>query len=231
MIHPYSNTDDVLLITTGGTIDAAPYPVRQESDGSIRVLAPGDAVNSELSSAAMYLSSHPKWGGHVTHLSPAIGKLNKDSKHFSADDLQRLAEIIKTSRHQKILVTMGTDWLSQNAAYIEEFLQESGKSVVFTGAFVPMRNDDPHAGLSDGARNLDTAMETLLAQESGVSIVIPRSLDQRHTAQIWQPGDKVKDMDAQCFVDMPKADDAQRDRTWRDAHAHALEKRDVSFTR
>lgn len=128
-----------LLLTMGGTIDAAPYP-----DGGT---PPGNITPTSDARACAAMRD-------IISDVVCIPICNKDSKDLNATDMNALANAI-TSAHgyDRIIVTMGTDCLPDVARAIKARAQHLICPVVFTGAFVPLANGMK----SDGIDNLRKA--------------------------------------------------------------------------
>jgi L-asparaginase/Glu-tRNA(Gln) amidotransferase subunit D len=152
---------DILLITTGGTIDAQPYldplspPLNCEPLHRDRSIVP-DAVKKLF---PLHLDSH--------------FVCNLDSKQVENNHLNCIANIIKGHSHKNIIVTCGTDRMPEIARRIDsaigQELREQDRRVIFTGAMIPLSN----GSCSDGWNNLKTALENIETYPAGVGLVVP----------------------------------------------------------
>lgn len=146
----------ILVITTGGTIDAEPYESTPE-DVTVRKdsLIPQACAEMGIEEGLDFFH----W-------------LQKDSKKISAQDLEDLANIIRSDDHQCFLITHGTDAMPENSRGLQTLLRDSGKKVIITGAMTPLSHGINH---SDGYRNLEVAVTALRHPEflsDNVSVVM-----------------------------------------------------------
>jgi L-asparaginase len=146
---------DILIIMTGGTIDAEAYPDP--------VRPPRYAI--------------PLKDSIVPHVVEELGYeadcrffqwMMKDSKDFSEMEIYALSVFIEQRRAQHIIVTHGTDRMPENARQLKTLLKGSGKTTVITGAMVPLANGKN----SDGYDNLRYAIEHIESWPPGVHVVM-----------------------------------------------------------
>ena len=147
----------ILVLTMGGTIDAAAY----ES-------TPVDVAPLERSLVPEALDALGYAGKYeIVHL------CRKDSKYMSSADLEDAAyHILCRPDIDHVVITHGTDTMPQHARFLHHKLQEwnvePGKTIVFTGAMKPLT----HGPESDGWRNLQVAMDNISRYAEGVHIVM-----------------------------------------------------------
>lgn len=162
---------DILVITTGGTIDSfydpqdgTPYQVPQGKDSAI----PFALRELEL-------------GGRCR----VHALCNKDSKDVGRRELYEIAALLRRhSALKKVIITHGTDTMPLNARALEAICEQqhlNGRTIIFTGAMEPLRDADlairPDA---DGWQNLRRAVQEADRQPAGSYIVINNQL---HKAQ------------------------------------------------
>jgi L-asparaginase len=170
---------DTLIIMTGGTIDAEAYP---------------DPLNPPKDAAMLKTSLIPevvwemKGGSECDFLSWKA----KDSKHFTREDMEDLAKIIRTSHARHIIITHGTDAMAEHSREISALLQRqdhtlrrdkpsgahdrfirgehpaTDKVVVFTGALMPLANGSE----SDAYKNLEYILRNIHRWPPGVRAVM-----------------------------------------------------------
>src|SRR5882762_8698825 len=99
----------VLVITTGGTIDAERHPVVEG-----KVVPPPDVTVLPQSGVQAYIHSSA-WARRCQTESFAA----EDSKYLNNQELINLAARIREAPQQRILVTMGTDQMAHHAAALE----------------------------------------------------------------------------------------------------------------
>lgn len=179
----------ILVIITGGTIDAEPYAATPE-----RVTPLAQSVIPAVLRAMGYTDCdfYP-W------------KM-KDSQEFTPDDMRDLADIICADTSEAFLVTHGTDAMKANALQLEKYVQGSGKTVFFVGAMEPLK----HGVASDGPENLKYALDTIAqvkAQMGEGVFIIGRGekADGTFGACMFRPNEVEKDKTRKLFVPI-KAD-------------------------
>nr|BDT28890.1 asparaginase [Bacteriovorax sp. HI3] len=130
---------DVLLITTGGTIEKT----YDEFDGSLenRGTSIKNRILSKLRLPYTNILVHPL--------------LSKDSLYMDDADRQLICETIAEDlkREAPIVVLHGTDTMALTAEYCFLRIKDPAVPVVFTGAMVPMGFDD-----TDATQNVTEAL-------------------------------------------------------------------------
>lgn len=147
-------SNDILVINTGGTIDAEPYLVMPRV-----VMVLKDSVIPETLDELGFKDQYRYYE-----------LLKKDSKKFTELDLTHLAETIKKADEDLVVMTHGTDYMPENARFLKEALKGSGKTLVITGAMAPIMNEKRGWGKSNGFDNLTLAMNEVKTQEPDVYI-------------------------------------------------------------
>ncbi len=145
------NREDIILITTGGTIDKS----YDESDGSLTNKE--SILNKEILS---YLRL-PYTKVHVFNI------INKDSLHFTDYDRNILVKTLSVQLEKKcpIIVLHGTDTMAKSAEYCMRTLGEVSSTIVFTGAMKPMGFTD-----SDAFQNVTEALMASKILSPGIYI-------------------------------------------------------------
>lgn len=130
---------DILLITTGGTIEKT----YNESDGSLENR--GTVIKNKISQKLRL----PYTNIEVLPL------LSKDSLYMTDADRVLICETIKKNLKQKkpIVVLHGTDTMSLTAEYCFNHIQKPSVPIVFTGAMIPLGFED-----SDATQNVTEAL-------------------------------------------------------------------------
>jgi L-asparaginase len=141
---------DVLVLTTGGTID------KQYFDALSRYQIT-DTIVAKLLTIA-----------RVTHPHRVQELLRKDSLELTEEDRVRIVEHVRHSDCSRIVITHGTDTMSLTA---QALVGIRHKTIVLTGALVPGR-----FGESDAAFNLGMAFAAVQVAEAGVYIVMNGSV-------------------------------------------------------
>jgi len=88
-----------------------------------------------------------------------------DSLEMTDDDRQLIARQCQNSDEDKIIITHGTDTMSETAAFIAK--ETNGKTIVLTGAMIPYK-----FGSSDGLFNLGSALAFVQALPNGVYVAM-----------------------------------------------------------
>ena len=150
-----------LLINSGGTLDSIPYRV-----------TPKDVIMNDPSVVPSVLDQL-QWNGAVHYCEWE----RKDSKKFSKLELLKLAQKIQGVKEELVIVTHGTDAMPENAQFLKmmkRFFPD--KTVVFTGAMVPVMNERKGYEKTDAFENLQTAMTLGSQAEPGVYIAYEGAL-------------------------------------------------------
>ena len=158
--------DEILVLTTGGTID------KQYFD-ALSQYAITDTVITRLLET-----------GRVAHPFRVEEVMRKDSLDIDAGDREALAERIEECASTSIVITHGTDTMTETAARLARI---PGKTMVLVGALTPARFAE-----SDATFNLGMAFATAQVAAPGVYITMNGSVFR---------GDKVvKDRELGRFV-------------------------------
>ncbi len=185
----------ILLIRTGGTIDAEPYPDPKEPP---QFITPLPAAESLIMDTVKGLPNADKVDG-LTWVDWQERKFVKDSQKFEPEDIQALADIIKADHRKYFVLTHGTDGMVKNASALQEALKGTDKVVAFTGAMVPLAmegKNDPAGNKihSDGVSMLQFTLQNIESQKSGV-YVVARNAHTRQS-QFFAPQTVQKDKES-----------------------------------
>ncbi len=154
------NTDGITIIATGGTIDKIYFDAKSEYE-----VGPPNAIE-------MLEKFNLQIPYSITSL------MRKDSLDLTKEDREKIATAVATEESNKIIITHGTDTISETARHIISQRAAEGKTVVLTGALLPAMFTS-----SDAIFNLGCAIGTVQTAASGVYIV--------RNGRVF-PGDKVK---------------------------------------
>jgi len=150
MIEP-----SILVLTTGGTIDKVYFDAL--SDFQV-----GHSVVEELLKEA-----------HVTAPYDIIEVLRKDSLELTDADRALIHDTIEQHRQTRIVITHGTDTMTDTARRLADFTQavdqrvNPSRTIVLTGALSPAR-----FARTDAAFNVGMAFAAVQSLSSGVYIVM-----------------------------------------------------------
>ena len=140
------DTDPILVLTTGGTID------KQYFDALSKYQITDSIVTRLLEVARV---RHP-------HLVEEV--LRKDSIDITDEDRAQIVEHVRRAKHSRVVITHGTDTMTVTATALASI---AGKTIVLTGALAPARFSE-----SDAAFNLGMAFATAQTAAQGVYIAI-----------------------------------------------------------
>jgi len=138
---------------------------------SVRVLVTGgtfDKDYDELSGRLSFRRTHvPEMLRQGRSRVPArvTTLMMKDSLFMTAADRRRILQACRRAREKSIVVTHGTDTMTETAAVLGRGL--AGKTVVLTGAMRPYR-----FGSSDGMFNLGSALSFAQVLPAGVYVAM-----------------------------------------------------------
>ncbi len=136
----------IQIFTTGGTIDKVYFDATSEyeiGDPTIPHIFKDVGVHAEYE---------------------LLSLMRKDSLELSAEDRAEIRRQCEASKHERILITHGTDTMCETAEYL---MGLEGKTIVITGALSPAR-----FRVTDAVFNLGLAMGAVQSQPNGVYIAM-----------------------------------------------------------
>ncbi len=154
----------ILVITTGGTIDALYHP--EDGTPSIVPLSDQTGIGKAL--------DHAGYKGEYD-LYPLC---QRDSKQIHTPTLQHIAHYIAEHDHDydSVIVTHGTDTMPVHARKLKALLAEyeiSPKTVIFTGGMEPLRDvKGQWRESADGWQHLSESMKLAQQHPAGVYLVV-----------------------------------------------------------
>jgi L-asparaginase len=163
---PIPAMQPVLVLTTGGTID------KQYFDATSQYQIADSFVPRLLGLA------------RVTHQFECRELLHKDSLDLADSDRALIVEAVRTSRFTRVVITHGTDTMTQTAQALRSV---EGKTIVLTGALAPARFNE-----TDAPFNLGMAFAAAQIAPPGVYIAMNGTL--------FRGDQVVKDRTQQRFV-------------------------------
>jgi L-asparaginase len=110
--------EPILIITTGGTIDKVYFDTLSE-------FAVGDSMVGDLLAEAKVRRSYD-----------LVSLMRKDSLELTDEDRALIASTIAGHAHQRIMITHGTDTMTQTAAVLQDL---TDRTIVLTGSLAPAR--------------------------------------------------------------------------------------------
>ncbi len=158
--------DRILVVTTGGTLDKAYFDALSEYQV-------GDSIVARLLQIARVTQPY-----RVHEFS------RKDSLDLTDADREGLRDVIGGAPETRVVVTHGTDTMTQSAAVLTAI---AGKTIALTGALSPARFAE-----SDAAFNLGMAFAVAQTASAGVYIAM--------NGQVFRAGEVRKDREQGRFV-------------------------------
>ena len=153
------NPDVITILATGGTIDKF-YSVAGTLD--IGKPAAHDVLSRVLTDIRFDIRA----------------LIGKDSLDMTDEDRAELVAALDAVEHDQVLITHGTDTMSESARYIAEHAKLGSKVVVLTGAMQPAVMAHSDAGF-----NLGAAISALNLLEPGVYISMSGRIFPAHTVR------------------------------------------------
>lgn len=141
---------DVLLLTTGGTIDDLEYGDEADAPKGRESIIP-----SLLIRAGIRVD-----GIRIEHL------MLKDSAFITESDRRRMAERIRAADEERVVITHGTNTMSETAKFLGKSI--AGKAVVLTGCMALPSSD----GGKDAIASLAFAFDTARMASPGVWVAM-----------------------------------------------------------
>ena len=138
--------EEILIVTTGGTIDKVYFD--QKSDYQVGQTIIGSLLNE----------------AQVTHPYRSMEVLQKDSVDLNDADRQTIHSAIVGDLSTLIIVTHGTDTMTDTAQYLSDI---EGKTIIMTGSLAPAR-----FAMTDAMFNVGMAVAAVQAMYHGVYIAM-----------------------------------------------------------
>lgn len=166
-------TKKLLVITTGGTIDAL-YDPTQGTPAMVPV-----GTDSAIPQTLEQLGARAACDVYAL--------CQKDSKQVTPAHLQHIAQYIAEHDHEynAVIITHGTDTMPVHARKLKALLAEyeiAPKTIIFTGAMQPLRDGEGHWRMQgDGMQNLTLALESARSAPTGVYLAIEGALHDAET--------------------------------------------------
>jgi L-asparaginase len=143
---PLAQAAPIAVVTTGGTIDKAYFD-------ALSAYQIGEPAVAKIFAVA-----------NVTHPFRLIELLRKDSLELTDTDRATLREAVASLPEQRIVITHGTDTMTESAAALAPV---EDKTIVLTGALSPARFNE-----SDATFNLGMAFAAAQTLPAGVYIAM-----------------------------------------------------------
>ena len=141
------------FLITGGTIDSYYEPTKDTVVCSKESIIPKFIETLQLSR-----------GGGLKFTQVCM----KDSRDIQDKDLRKIKQVIEKSPYKKIIITHGTYTMPDTARFLIANLKKNNKTIVLTGAMIPILGFSP----SDGPFNLGYALGKLEELSPGVYVAM-----------------------------------------------------------
>ncbi|HEV8331334.1 MAG TPA: asparaginase domain-containing protein [Steroidobacteraceae bacterium] len=138
--------EPIVIVTTGGTIDKAYFD-------ALSIYQIGEPVVKKLLD-----------GANVTYPYRIVELLRKDSLELTDEDRQRLKETVAALDAQRVVITHGTDTMTDSARVLVSI---PDKTIVLTGALSPARFTE-----SDATFNIGMAFAAAQTLAAGVYVAM-----------------------------------------------------------
>jgi L-asparaginase len=165
-----TEASEVVVLATGGTIDKV-YGI----GGELEIGPP--AAAAILAAAGVHFSVE--------------SVLRKDSLELNDDDRAAIVEHVRRQTTRSIVITHGTDTMTDTAIALQTSGVGDGRTIVLTGAMRPASMLD-----SDASFNLGAALVATRALTSGVYIVMHGT--------VFAAGRVIKDRSAGQFIEIQR---------------------------
>ncbi len=159
---------NVLVITTGGTIDSLWDP----GQDSI-VVASESQVPGYFKNASTF---------------KFVSICRKDSRELSDEDREKIREEIDKSTEKAVLITHGLYTLLDTAQYLEAKLTKKDKVIVLTGSKTPLKgfeNSDAPANLDFAVKSLETAKAGIFLALDGRLLTLKEALEEQDKGTLF----------------------------------------------
>jgi len=159
------------MILTGGTIDSFYYPPDET------------AQPSEASVIPDYVSKKIKPHANISYETICM----LDSNNITDEIRDKIIASIKGAKAQGVIITHGTNTMTQTAQYLAENLPQTDKTIILTGAMIPLKE----FAMSDAGFNLGYAIAQVQNAQSGIYIAM--------NAHLFKTGEVIKNIDIGRF--------------------------------
>jgi L-asparaginase len=161
-----NGSEPIVIVTTGGTIDKAYFD-------ALSIYQIGEPVVKKLLD-----------GANVTHPYRIVELLRKDSLELTDEDRARLKETVKAQGESRVVITHGTDTMTDSAAVLASI---PDKTIVLTGALSPARFAE-----SDATFNIGMAFAAAQTLPAGVYVAM--------NGRVFRGDEVKKDREQRRFV-------------------------------
>lgn len=141
---------EIHFILTGGTIEKSYDPLTEKPEFRTQSVVPS------------YLSDMVKIYPEVSY--DTICQI--DSLQMTDDTRAQILQSVKATPAKKIIIVHGTSTMQDTAQYLEQYFPNHGKTIILTGAMIPMKE----FAMSDGGFNLGFAMAQVHHAGAGIYV-------------------------------------------------------------
>ena len=155
---------NIHIILTGGTIEKSYDPLTEKPEFRSQSIIPD------------YLKDVIKAYPYLTY--ETVSQI--DSVHMNDDVRADIAKVIEQTSIKRIIIVHGTSTMEHTARYLEQNLESSDKTIILTGAMIPLKE----FAMSDGGFNLGYAIAQAQTTESGIYLTM--------NARLFEAGNVAK---------------------------------------
>ncbi len=163
------------IIATGGTIDSKFYPPTESSK-----VKENSGIKDFLD-----LTINPHFSFFVEELCML------DSSKINNTILDDLIKSIEKSECDKILITHGTNTMTETLSYLNQNIPQISKAIILTGSMIPLEGFTP----TDAGFNLGYAIAQLQNLKEGIYICM--------NGKIFETGNVLKNFEIARFEEKP----------------------------
>jgi len=138
------------IILTGGTIEKAYDPLTEKPEFKKQSIIPNYFESVILAYPDLTFET-------VSQI---------DSVHMTEEVRGKVLSAVQNAPCQNILVIHGTSTMPDTARYLEDHLKDTDKTVILTGAMIPLKE----FAMSDGGFNLGYAIASVQSAPAGVHL-------------------------------------------------------------
>ena len=147
---------DIHFILTGGTIEKAYDPLTEKPELTDKSIIPKYLQNMIKPYVGLSFDI-------VSHL---------DSREITDDIRADIVQAVNRSPSQHVVIVHGTSTMELTAQYLAEHLADTDKTIVLTGAMIPLKE----FAMSDGGFNLGFATASVQTAPAGIYLAMNAEL-------------------------------------------------------
>ena len=143
---------NIHVILTGGTIEKSYDPLTEKPEFRSQSIIPN------------YLKDVIKAYPFLTY--ETVSQI--DSVHMDDAVRAKIVKVIQRTSISRIIIVHGTSTMADTARYLEQHLEDSDKTIILTGAMIPLKE----FAMSDGGFNLGYAIGQVQCAAAGIYLAM-----------------------------------------------------------